>query len=1047
MNGDKITGIPPSVKANPEFIKTLATLALSDAKHDFGKKNAYDENIEKIVKKGLPIDEAIATEIKSKTEEGVIDMRFGQEQGEFLAHLRANAATDLKLKLRLDNFAPLKPGTAEVPAAATSLYHITHTIHPLQLYNKKGKQALKGYEIVDKLGINNANLIVDAENIGIIAALKSGPEKRDRLVKYLLLSESYNDPATRPQFSDGKIFSKKEGIHLQPLLQNTKTPIKYTAFNPAIQSHYNDFFSKYDFTLSPVLAVANDKYTVTLDIKNPSSNDKQLIDNPKDNNAITAIVEKLKGFLKSFYKPRGSTPALTAEKVFENNIRYQQKRSGDWLQVLAAKDVLNRVFVNRTKDRDIYIDGETYLVTHDRIAMSYGILNGINVIFVNKSPSPERWIYCFKAVPKPRTSAPLGAVDKERYFLLSYFQDSPTSHRNKINNIIINANQYHAKLNTFLKTKYRSNITAICDELLHLSSPGLSQLKNLIRYLLKYIYIISKLPDYEDIANSLKELRDKHIEHLKHAATLSDDDRKKIRIFENLYIYSNNIINEGHNFNTLINISELLASSAFLSIEAINYNTSLDSYECFHYIRNYSSDRFDTYELRNLIVATFEKLLRLEYFEDIPETTDDLHKYIALMRLLQIGIIELSTNMPDAKTIQTFNDVLNKGVARLNEAEALENHIEELNDEDHTVADILLYMKAGQTNLISFHLYNDPIYRESSASTNPVAQLWYGETYENLTHGGGIGNLGRIYPTRAIKKSAKVKSTKGAKTRHHNNGRKHRANVSVNLRREQRAEQLLMTRRKGKTTVMPQIQFVVTNSIPSALGHHPLTPLLYLQYMVINGLQEHEPDDPDYNVYYALANIVDIFTKHLQRIMTSKSLISAFYCGLIFKYLLYYYIPSGYLDTSLDLGIIATNEEIVHLLSLLTDPIGLKTDKSFFKTILKRDYVTDLLSEIFNDIHALNLTTSSSERPSSEKSSSKRASFLAKLDVDIANNYSAIQSGIFTDTYKSRQRTRYIRGTRKRKSANEISSNNMRAFPIRENSNEDMERPGGGSNL
>jgi hypothetical protein len=105
------------------------------------------------------------------------------------------------------------------------------------------------------------------------------------------------------------------------------------------------------------------------------------------------------GLQSYFSKNNKNTIDINAQDnlIFNFNSKVQQKRGGDWFQVLACHDAKNRVYTQILPDtgrRTVSGDdlGPVYFVTHDRIAVSYALLNGVNVIYL------DYWgrVYVFK---------------------------------------------------------------------------------------------------------------------------------------------------------------------------------------------------------------------------------------------------------------------------------------------------------------------------------------------------------------------------------------------------------------------------------------------------------------------------------------------------------------------------------------------------------------------------------------------------------------------------------------------------------------------------
>lgn len=253
----------------------------------------------------------------------------------------------------------------------------------------------------NKLGLNsfeNIAIVVDAASIGLFEILKTGPQI-GKNVYYIFGPEVVNDPATK-KTPDSSVFynsgSKKysnDGVKLfscVPIQKNNAIKFNYN-FNPIQSSlmstpYLNQFYTKYNFVLSDIKENIQGKsreFITNLDIKGNGS-EINTLPNSKSKNDITYLESIIQKFLSLFSsRPSG----LTSDKKFLISSSLQQKRSGDWLQVLlcaAIKDKIREFKLFNSNNENIVPSlQEVFLVTHDRIALAFALLNGINCIFTH----------------------------------------------------------------------------------------------------------------------------------------------------------------------------------------------------------------------------------------------------------------------------------------------------------------------------------------------------------------------------------------------------------------------------------------------------------------------------------------------------------------------------------------------------------------------------------------------------------------------------------------------------------------------------------------
>ena len=302
-----------------------------------------------------------------------------------------------------------------------------------------GKKFINGIDLLNDLNLIERDkpnqkiaIIVDAAAVSLFNILKTGPVPMTQsditnrpTVYYAFTSEVENDPATKQSPLDVKLHKEifniqtdDTGVILKPLIQkfsNTDT-YKYgfnmSNINNISSGNYKDilpydsFYTKYKFNLSGLKqkqSGLNKKIYTNLTVSNET--DKRIIQKPIEDskscneinfikslmqNTINKIISNLKGIKKS-----DITYSENEQGIFDINSAFQQKRSGDWLQVLACKTLFSRQMCevnfenNKVKINDdcskspITPFTDVYFVTHDRIALAFALLNGVNCIYTH----------------------------------------------------------------------------------------------------------------------------------------------------------------------------------------------------------------------------------------------------------------------------------------------------------------------------------------------------------------------------------------------------------------------------------------------------------------------------------------------------------------------------------------------------------------------------------------------------------------------------------------------------------------------------------------
>jgi len=233
-----------------------------------------------------------------------------------------------------------------------------------------------------------AAIVVDFSQHHFIEDLTSGTST-DFQVHYLMTPEVVNDPAGKPNVNNRSLFDVQDsGVRLKSYVQTDIDPTTYTCFDESDPSPSNNFFSNYDFTLSPIKQIFTkqkaEKLITTLNIKYDIVPGKPLTDTIEDSkgeNSITTVLGYLRKLI-GLVKVKNDNAAK-----FNFNSKIQQKRGGDWFQALCCIDARNRniteILPTRGSPTKLSPNCPVYLVTHDRIAVSFALLNGVNVIYID----------------------------------------------------------------------------------------------------------------------------------------------------------------------------------------------------------------------------------------------------------------------------------------------------------------------------------------------------------------------------------------------------------------------------------------------------------------------------------------------------------------------------------------------------------------------------------------------------------------------------------------------------------------------------------------
>jgi hypothetical protein len=455
---DKLTNIFSSTYRDERQIKQiLANLSIGDTKHDFHYPMSLLQNTQfkESYNYGLPI--------------GFNDIF--DEEGNLSSIISSYTVGTLTTQVTDTNkYSPIKVSNPTYEVGKTNNHQITTKngktftvsytdVKPKsgisgKLFGGKEINAKKFYEDLglDGAEFNNIAIVVDAASIKLLEILTKGPSLTGKEIYYIFGPEIVNDPATKKQPFD-KIFINNQNT---PSNNGAKifscTPPKSSrlynyGFRPnnsnLLKTPYLDmFFTNYNFELTELKENINGKsisYITNLDIKGNTGEINPVTDSGTKNEIrfIETLIEKFLNMFK-ISRPKNLNPS---EKfLFSSSL--QQKRSGDWLQVLlcsSIKDKLRNFKVFNSDNEDVVKKlNDVIFVTHDQIALAFALLNGINCIFTHHS-GPQHFHSAFSFIEvNPERAA------EQANIMARDYKSSTTilALQNDIDTIIQNMNTY-----------------------------------------------------------------------------------------------------------------------------------------------------------------------------------------------------------------------------------------------------------------------------------------------------------------------------------------------------------------------------------------------------------------------------------------------------------------------------------------------------------------------------------------------------------------------------------------------------------------------------
>ena len=378
-------------KQNKDFQNLLANMSRADAQHDipiFKSKFKENPSILNAFAKGIP-----AYPNESLNEEKCLKQIFmNQPQEKDLEDILDQVPDVTQSK------EGIIPSNFDIGFTNITLHNyncVKFTIECSTNIDKKltpasGDIAVNFCVNTDLCGsTNNAIFVVDFNQHGFLSIFKEGSSSSLYNIHYIISPEVINDPAGKTSVHDS-IFSpnNNKGIKLNSYVQANANDSLYSKYDSTNIATNNNFFSNYKFRLSPVQKIYTKQKAEKLitNLYIDWVNDKGqpftcVVSDSKGENSNKTVT----GFITRIFNE--ITGANSDTSNWKLNTKCQQKRGGDWFQALSCLNTHQREFTNMQdiiKGSNAFPDSyPIYFVTHDRIAVTFALLMGVNVLYLD----------------------------------------------------------------------------------------------------------------------------------------------------------------------------------------------------------------------------------------------------------------------------------------------------------------------------------------------------------------------------------------------------------------------------------------------------------------------------------------------------------------------------------------------------------------------------------------------------------------------------------------------------------------------------------------
>ena len=454
--------IHKDVKSNKDFQNILSLMCRADAQHDIHfLKKEFKENkgILNSFASALPAYPTISWD----EEDCLKNIFLNQQQHHTLEEVLDQVPDVTQSKLNKI------PVLFDIGFTNIVLHTFSCTKFVISSTNNKAKNLIPASGDIatnfcvntDFCGIsNNAILIIDYNQHGFLSIFKEGNPSSLFNIHYVINPEVINDPAPKTSVHDS-IFSSTNitnGIKLNSYVESSILETMYSRYDPNNIGTNNNFFSEYHFNLSPVQSIYTkqkaEKLITNLNIYWNNENTKQPftdnISDSKGENSNKTVSSYIQSIIKKI------TTVNNNQLNFDFNTKCQQKRGGDWFQALSCFDINNREFTNiqnRTEGAKAFpLDYPVYFVTHDRIAVSFALLMGVNVIYLDYYGC----VFVFKNQADENTKSSNKTYEEGLFEMLqNQFSSSASKGISEISKYLSFNSNYNVARENILKREYQ----------------------------------------------------------------------------------------------------------------------------------------------------------------------------------------------------------------------------------------------------------------------------------------------------------------------------------------------------------------------------------------------------------------------------------------------------------------------------------------------------------------------------------------------------------------------------------------------------------------
>jgi hypothetical protein len=385
-------------------------------------------------------------------------------------------------------------GLADLAVTAQPQTVITgyqYRVKRVEFIGSAAANAKTGAVLAEQINLDGSVLQIDFNHHSFLSRLKSGPEAGAVRVGYIWSAATINDPAGKTPPNDVIFRAGGEGITLIAHQQTSGSTtfvggVEYDASAPT-----KNFVTKYDVELSGITQKVSfgrrGKDIVSIKFTDPASKRSVIIGDSKGQNSPS----QLNSFINKLLANLGSEKAK-----FELATKWQQKRSGDWLQALHAA-----LLTTMTFDPPLPQRFHRFFVSHDRIAIAYALAMGVSCLYFSDTS-----VYVFDNRPEnpaaavERCTARLDELgDSQQIRLKNWFfgEDDKRGHINGIIDVV--KDQLDA---------FDVDVAAGCRTLLGPTVSNLSVLETILKSILstamKRVFLEKAFPDKATILNEIQ---------------------------------------------------------------------------------------------------------------------------------------------------------------------------------------------------------------------------------------------------------------------------------------------------------------------------------------------------------------------------------------------------------------------------------------------------------------------------------------------------------------------------------------------------------------